>query len=503
MLNKPLNFIISLVALAILGSCNSDSDSGVITSSSSTVVVSSFSLTKDEKVLVALDSVYFSIDLVNAQVFNADSLPYGTDVSRLIPKIGVDGCSVAELHIPRKNMPDSVVNYLLNPTDSIDFSNGPVRLHLASANLEAERDYFIRVNVHQMKPDSLYWNRTARRNLPSNLGIPTQQKTVMYKNQAVCLTASGSRYNLAVTDNPALDEWDIKEVSFLFNPDVESLTATSNALYITNTDGHLYSTTDFSTWSDCGTTLHHIYGGYGDQLLAVAYENGKYYHVTYPATTQKTVNADCPVSGTSQLVTTTTDWSTSAQAYMLGGVKADGNLTGAMWGYDGKDWAKISQQDVPAGRGKTMLPYVTFLTDSTNWTVKKYATLVTFGGQDVNGVNDKTVYISLNMGLNWKKADGLLQFPDYIPAMYDSQALVINSTLNNSAATSQAWEELAGNPLPRWYKLAQQPADGQPQYYTTWECPYIYIFGGRGDGGQLYNTVWRGVINRLSFQPLQ
>lgn len=499
MLKKPLYFIISLMALAIMGSCNSDSDSGVITSSSSTVVVSSFSLTENDDVLVGLDSVYFSIDLVNAQIYNADSLPYGTDVSRLVTQIGVDGCSVAELHIPRENQPDTIVNYLTNSTDSIDFSNGPVRLHLASANLEAERDYIIKVNVHRMKPDSLYWNRTARRNLPTNLGVPAKQKTVLYKGEAVCLTSSGVRYNIATTPNPADDNWTIAEVSFPFNPDVESLSATTEALYITDTDGKLYSSVDFVNWTDCGITLHHIYGGYDDRLLAVKYEGGRYFHVTYPATSSVAVDDDCPISGTSQLATAENEWSADKQAYMLGGVKADGSLTGAMWGYDGQRWAKISQQEVPEGKDKTMFSYTTFVTDSTNWTVKRYITLVAFGGQNDRGLNDKTVYISLNMGLNWKKADDLMQLPDYIPAMMGSQALVINSTLTSTAATT-AWEELSSRPLPGWYRMAASGSQSEP--ITSWECPYIYIFGGNSDGGQLYNTVWRGVINRLSFKPL-
>lgn len=483
-----------------MGSCNNDSDNGVITSSSSTVVVSSFSLTKNEKVLVGLDSVYFSIDLANAQVFNADSLPYGTDVTHLVPKIGVEGCSVAELHIPRKNKPDSIVNYLTHATDSIDFSNGPVKLHLASANLEAERDYVIKVNVHRIKPDSLYWNRTARRNLPSNLGIPAKQKTVLYKGEAVCLTSSGTKYNIATSANPSDDRWTIAEVSFPFQPDIESLSSTTDALYITDTDGKLYSSDDFVNWADCGVTLHHIYGGYGDRLLAVKYENGRYFHVTYPATLSVAIADDCPVSGTSQFATAENKWSADEQVYMIGGVKADGALTGAMWGYDGQQWAKISQQEVPAGKDKTMFSYVTFVTDSTNWTVKKYTTLIAFGGQNDRGANDKTVYVSLNMGLNWKKADNLMQLPDYIPAMMGSQALVINSTLTPTVATT-AWEELSSRPLPRWYHMSTT-ASSQSEPMTSWECPYIYIFGGRSDGGQLYNTVWRGVINRLSFKPL-
>lgn len=502
MSKKLLYFIISLATVSILGSCNKDSDNGVITSSSSTVVVSSFSLSKDEKVLTGLDSVFFSIDLTSAQVFNADSLPYGTDVSRLVPKIGVEGCSVAELHFSRANKPDTVVNYLTNPADSIDFSAGTVKLHLASANLEAERDYYISVNVHKMKPDSLYWNRTARRNLPTSIGIPGRQKTVVYKNHTVCLTAAGTNYCIATSSNPGDDNWTTQGVNFPFTPAVETLSATSDALYITDSDGKLYRSADGASWTDCAVTLHYIYGGYGDKLLAVERRGAAYYHVTYPATTATAVPEGCPIEGTSQIATFTNEWSAGTQAYVLGGITSEGQLTGSMWGYDGHNWAKISQQEVPAGKGKTMFSYVTFKTDSTSWKTKAYTTLVALGGQNAAGVNDKTVYISLNMGLNWKKADALMQLPDYIPAMFDSQVVVANSTLTVNKASSH-WEELSSSPLPRWYRLAASASTDGKKPITEWECPYVYLFGGKSAEGTLYNTVWRGVINRLSFKPLQ
>lgn len=58
--------------------------------------VKGFNLKADAKVLSALDSVFFSIDLVNAQIFNADSLPYGTRVNKLVLQITTDACSKVE-----------------------------------------------------------------------------------------------------------------------------------------------------------------------------------------------------------------------------------------------------------------------------------------------------------------------------------------------------------------------------------------------------------------------
>ncbi len=499
MSKKLLYFIITLLGIGIVTSCNTNSDDDNPNNYSySTVVVSSFSLSKNDKLLKGLDSVFFSIDLKNAQVYNADSLPYGTDITKLVAVIGVQGCSVADLYVPRKNQPDTVINYLKNAGDSIDFSNGPLKLHLESASKDAERDYYISVNVHKMKPDSLYWNKTARRNLPSAFNVPLAQKTVKYQDNAICLTYRDGKYSIATSNNIEEDQWTINEVTFPFTPKIESLTATTSELYMTDDTGKLYSSIDGISWKSCPVTVHHIYGAYGATLLFVQKDNDGYSFATFPQNSIATpIPVDCPIAGTSPLISISNEWSNREQVFMIGGVKADGQLTGSMWGYDGKSWAKISHVDAPAASGRTFFPYVTFKTNETTWETKSYLTLFAFGGKNAKGENDKTVYISVNMGLNWKKADDLIQLPDYMPAMSNAQALIFDSKLSVNSFKS-SWKEMASRSLPAWYDI-----EDSTKPITSWDCPYIYIFGGTNNYGQLYNTVWRGVINRLSFKPLQ
>ena len=37
---------------------------------------------------------------------------------------------------------------------------------------------------------------------------------------------------------------------------------------------------------------------------------------------------------------------------------------------------------------------------------------------------------------------------------------------------------------------------------TTWECPFIYLFGGFDDQGALLPYVWRGVYTRMTHYPV-
>ena len=318
-------------------SCNSDSDSSDSEVIYGSTQVKSFKLKANSNVLSGLDSVFFSIDLVNAQIYNADSLPFGTKTDKLVLQISTDACSKVELNVPRKNAADTVINYLTNSTDSIDFTNGPVRLHLVSFDGKAERDYTIKVNVHNMVPDSLYWNELAMRKLPTSLAAPKMQKSVKYGDRVVCLTGDGNRYNIAVTDNPYDDNWTVKAVNFGFVPQVETLSATTGALYILAADGTLYSSVDGSAWTSTQERWHAIYGAYGDRLLGVKRTGTDYVRVSYPAGGESTVPADFPIDGASSLCELTSRWTAQPQVVMLGGRTASGELTNTVWGYDGAE----------------------------------------------------------------------------------------------------------------------------------------------------------------------
>ncbi len=496
--NITLALLITIATLGII-SCNSNSYEGPIETYSN-VAVTSFSLNENDKVLENLDSVYFSIDLANALIYNADSLPFGTKTNKLIVSIvTAETCSKVNLIMPAKN---DTINYLTNSTDSVDFSQGPVILHIVSADLSNERKYKILVNVHNMKPDSLSWNRLASSNLPSLFNQATihEQKTIEYQGKALCLTRSNDKYCIATTDNPGNDNWEKQSVEYSFTPDMTSLSATTEALYILDNEGNLYSSTDGIAWTACNTQWAHIYGGYGATLLGAKKEGDEYFHVTYPTSEQSKISTDFPISGTSQMLVFENNWSSNPQAIMIGGKCSDGHLTGATWSYDGKEWAQISNTPLPARQKMTLIPYFSYKTNSNNWSATKYSTLIAMFGATEMGVAEKTVYISLDQGLNWKKADELMQINnENIPSRYNAQALVFSSTIN--ARSTKQWNELAIKKLPNGWTIVNPFETRAITAVTEWECPYIYIFGGE-NGTILYNTVWRGVINRLSFKPI-
>lgn len=263
----------TLGALLLAASCNSSSyETGE--ASTPSVAVYKFALSPDKNILANLDSVFFSIDLENKRIFNANPLPYGTETKKLVPVITIfDNVSVIELTSRKADGTDTTHNYLAHPNDSINFANGPVSMKVRSYDGLVECTYSITVNVSPVKMDSLVWDRAAQRPLPSSISAPTEQKTVACGERLVCLTRAASTYSIAHTDNPYNGTWETKTVAMPAGTIVNSLAATSDKLYVLagndGTNAELHISSDLGqTWLPAGMSLHHIYGNCGDIVPA-------------------------------------------------------------------------------------------------------------------------------------------------------------------------------------------------------------------------------------------
>lgn len=510
--------VISLATLAaalIFIGCNSTSESYDYEQSAN-VAVRSFKLSQDDSVLKNLDTVFFSIDLDKGRIFNADSLPFGTKINKLVPRITMAaGAAAMRLTVTRPNGTDTVYDYLETPNDSIDFSNGSVMLDVTSASGTATMKYEISVNVHTVVSDTLAWGETAWAPLPSSFSAPKQQKTSRTDAGLYCLTSDGQgKYSIAFTPTPDENSWTLSDVTFPNTPFVESLTGATDALYILLDDGAnqpnrpLYTSTDGgSTWTDTGRRYFNIYGGFGADVL-VSYMAGDWYAAAYPSDPDGKKTPDgMPVWGTSLPVTFTAPLAMSRQAILLGGYTPDNKLSAYAWGYDGTNWMRISSQPLPAGMsGMCLVPfYVTHINDY--FVATQYSVLLAFGGND-GAKNNRDVYISYYWGADWDKAKDYLQLPDFIPALDGAQAYVFDTMMGLEASDAESlWHNME---IPYRFPAGLTVLSGRPDLtamvtkpVTTWECPFIYIFGGVTDSEELNSEIWRGTINRLRFKPIE
>ena len=93
----------------------------------------------------------FYIDQVKCEIYNPDSLPYGTDAQHVICTINSKNNGVVLV----KSMTSDSLSYY-NSSDSLDFTS-PRTVFVYSNSGRERREYTIRLNVHQEEADSFKW----------------------------------------------------------------------------------------------------------------------------------------------------------------------------------------------------------------------------------------------------------------------------------------------------------------------------------------------------------
>ncbi len=473
-------FILALGAIVSLSACKSsdeETEEESYTDSASSTLVTSFSLKPNYKVLTNLDSVFFSIDQVKGEIFNADSLPWGTDVRKLTVNVGVPSTSAVEIIMPKlSDGTDTVINLLENATDSINFSHGKVWLRVASGDGNYERIYNVKVNVHQCNSDSLQWSSETRR-LPAQPNGLSAQRTVEFNGQFYSLSKGSSELILSTATHPGQAQWDNTPITTLpSDVIVNSLTATSDALYLLTESGSLMTGTDGLGWTEVATGWSHIYGAYESDIIGVSGNSW----TSYPGGLSGSIDAEMPVKGTSQMWSYVNEWAIAPQAIFVGGIKADGSYSGNAWAFDGQSWVRLSnrinERELPAARGYILFPYFTFRVNETNFFVNKQSAWIALGGTTADGKEQTKVYVSLDNGVNWVAGSDDLQLPAAISPRADASIILNNHTFTSARVSK---------PI------------------TEWDAPYIYMFGGYNPAGEIFDELHIGVINRMTFKPLQ
>lgn len=488
------------IALLIgtLSSCNKKTETEEdIYMPASSVAVTNFSLKSKSGSKVKLDSVFFSIDLNKGVIFNADSLPVGTDVTKLVPVISYASSASAVTLTQTGGKYTGEIDYKTNPSDSVDFS-GKVVLKITAEDKTTTRSYDIKVNVHLMEPDSLMWDHLAVTPMPSRLGDPKQQKTVRYKETSYSLIqeADGS-YTMSVATDLLAGEWDKLTPSFDFEPAVRTLNATANRMFLLDSTGTLHTSADGLTWDNTGCVWVNTIGAYDNVMLGIRNEGGQLMHTCWPADAgyaEAPVSSDFPVDEYSNFVQFSNRWTTLPIGFLAGGLTADGEYTDKTWGYDGDHWAVLSERMLPKLAGSTLVPYYVYRKTSSSLVQTEFSVWMLIGGEGQRNASNRTIYVSYDNGVNWYAADTQMQLPKHFPSLRGLDGIVVEWP--KQASLTANWTSTTGRALPEMARMKYTVED----YEVYWDCPYIYIFGGI-NGEVLNDEVWRGVLNRLTFVP--
>lgn len=198
----------------------------------------SFTATGEDTIVVrtiATAGYPFSIDQSTGEIYNNDSLPFGTDVSKVVIKMSVKG--VASIYV------DSTETYeAFSFSDSIDFTT-PRKFRIYAADAQYYKDYTVSVNVHTLNPDLLQWNK-----YPAVEGI-TPQRVVEF-NGNICLFGIDGAGVQVVAMSPLAGEpvWEQQPVAGLPAASLENIQQFCGKLYAV-AGGDLYSSADALNWS--------------------------------------------------------------------------------------------------------------------------------------------------------------------------------------------------------------------------------------------------------------
>lgn len=495
--NKILFLHILLVTMFGLAvSCNSKThnDESEIVVTPATVAVRNFSLQANDSVMAHLDSVFFAIDLNTGVIFNADSLPKGTDVSRLIANITfANNMTKAELSFTKNNK-DTVVNYLTNPTDSIDFSN-PVKLEVTAEDGTNSYVYTIKVNVHDAEPGLMVWRNLSFASLPARLPDPRAQKTVIYNDITYCFIEENNyTYTLATSSDLNDGEWAKTIFNPGFTPDIDSFTPAEGGFYIMDVNGNLFCSEDLDQWDETGEIWITMIGAYSDGILGIKSEGGKLMHTRYPASEgyePSPVAHNFPLLNFSKLGIIESKWTPEPIAILAGGMTPEG-ISSDVWAYDGTTWAVINQNVLPALEKPMLARYVTYRETPQLFKERELDVWLIIGGYSEDGKMNREVFLSYDNGVNWITAPEGMQLPEEVPLLGGADIIVADYYLQ--ADLADAWK-------PVYTKSrGSYTIDGTE---ISWLCPYLYIFGGYSPyPDNILNTaIYRGVLQKLEFTP--
>lgn len=473
-------------------SCNKKSEEVEPYLTPENVAVTSFKVSNND-VLANMDTVFFSIDLENGVIFNADSLPVGTDVRKLVATIKYSSYATkATIKMEGGSHKTGEINYADNQTDSIDFS-GKVTLSLATATESVKKDYLIKVNVHKQKTDSLIWADLNSTKLPSRMDNPRLQRTIDFKGEAYSLIEENDgSYTFAHSKNLYDQVWTKAEATFPFIPDVRSFSANSASLAILDKDGNLYTSTDSKNWIATNQVWHSIIGGYTDTTLGICKDGSTYKYAQYPTKNLESsvIDSDFPIGNGSNFVTLVNKWTNSPIGFFVGGIKSNNTLSDITWAFDGRVWVKLTEGGIPPLKGAAIIPYYNYRSTSGTLEQTEYPVWMILGGQKADNSLNRTVYISYDNGVTWRKGDNQMQLPAEMPSL---------AGCDNVVMTTRMSYNLQNN----WKRAPKRRVTTEVENMTLyWDCPYIYIIGGYNAAGELSNTIWRGALARLTFPPI-
>ncbi len=244
---------LALFSLLFMGvSCNNGDDWGLGDTATPYAYVSAFSIdnikcpfhdftvdgrdTIVEK-LVSGEEFEFVIDQKSNEIYNIDSLTYGTKVDKVVSYLSCTGTPY------RYDAAQGVYVYY-SSSDSVDFTS-PVSVRINSTDGTYENYYTVKLNVHQVNPDLMVWNTYS----DAALSGVTPVKMVEKAGKVYLFgTDAAGAYVVAETLSEGTPSWSVTAISLPTEGDLSSLLLFGNRFYAL-VSGDIYVSDDAVVWN--------------------------------------------------------------------------------------------------------------------------------------------------------------------------------------------------------------------------------------------------------------
>lgn len=397
------NFLYILCIICVFStSCNKDSQSTVTVSSETEIT--SFSFAKLDS-FPSVVNTKFTISLYASQdtglITNLDSMAYKTPVHRLVPKLLFKATpSSATIMLPDGN------TIAMTGKDTLDFSQ-PVILRIISSDQTNTKYYRVVVNVHQVDPDLMDWQRLNDAVIPEGTaatkGVVLADRFYLFANDgfktSVYQSADGATWDAGTVVSSLPSNCLVREILAVNTP-APALYYCQDGIVYTSTDGTTWQTEDLSaeTYIPRVMLMH-----FNDSTWLVAEHNTAHtFHLAVrDGDSWRTDATPLPKGWPLSDFTAVTFTSTSLRprVAIIGGYDTEGNSLSSLWNIeysaaDGYRFANFAIQ---------YPPFSAVVGASAVWYGKR---CYLFGGVDADAQYlSSTALVSDDEGLTWLPID--------------------------------------------------------------------------------------------------
>ncbi len=459
---NQFRYFIPLLTIILLSSCL-ETNAPTVVSSDATFV--SLTFAKNDSIPF-LSSARFTLAADGKTIVNVDSLPYKTRIDSVYPTFSFKSSSRDTLFFPAgyKYKKESAV---ITGKDTIDFSNqiDLIKIRNYAADAKTSKDYFIKVNVHQVYPELYVWSKVTN-NIDSH--DATSQKAILvndtifyYQNNAT------NAYLYKSTDGRS---WTAQTLTnFPVNTPINDMQFFNGKLFFTQNGDKIYSSLNSRDWNVRSSSNYNytsLLFILNNKLWAVSQSKADLsYHFSSSVdgdnwSDMGQIPSNFPVSNFASLAFQSRNG--HPKAIVTGGLsKTNDQLKNSWSTLDGINWIDFSIENHSLDTlalGASIISY-----DNK---------LFVFGLRNDNPTPKSHYKVSRDEGLSWQRPDSTY---NYLPKDFEprnNQSLVVFK--------------------PRIYSKY----DSKQQNI---ESNRIFIIGGKTSASVIKSDVWTGKLNRKSF----